>query len=240
MNTTLQVVGLEKASISTSGEAKARRDELLARTAGVTTITSADESQAAASLLRDVSDLTRQIEADRKAVKAPIVALGKRIDAVADEIVGELNEEKTRISRAVGAYEAEQAEKRRRIEEEARRKEAEAARERDRQLREAEEKARSEKALAKKAEKIDDKFVATAAAIRTEASTTIAKEAPKAAGTALRQVWKFEVEDAATLYQHHPECVEITPIRAVILAKLNAGQEVAGIRAWKEALVSIR
>jgi hypothetical protein len=144
-------------AISATDAALQQRDELLARARRGKAITSPASYARAAELLRELTAFTRTIEDTRVAVKAPILDVGKRIDATAKALTLDVQAEASRISGLVGTYQAEV----RRQEEEARRRaweeqerirlEAEAkeraAREaEERARREAEEKARAEQA----------------------------------------------------------------------------------------------
>ena len=144
-------------SIRAIEAARVQRDELLTLARKGTSITTQEQAQRCAAFLKRIADFTRTIEDTRKAVKAPVLEVGKRIDGVAVELTRDLEIELKRISCLLGAFAAEQKRK----EEEARRKaweeqerlrldaerrEREAREEADKARRLAEEKARAEQA----------------------------------------------------------------------------------------------
>lgn len=135
--TTLEILAPELAleAISATGAAVARRDELLTLARAGKYIRDMDSAGRAADILKEIAAFTRTIEETRKVVKAPIIDAGKRIDATAAMLCGELEVESKRIGGLVGAYHEEQ----KRREEEARRK---AWEEQERIRREAEERER--------------------------------------------------------------------------------------------------
>lgn len=108
MNTLLTISGLDVANVTATDHARATRDELLSRSKRGTAITTPESAQRAAALLAEVKGFTRMIEVGRTEVKAPVLALGKKIDGVAAELVDDLEREATRISKLLGAWQAEQ------------------------------------------------------------------------------------------------------------------------------------
>lgn len=134
-NDILKLAGIGETHLSATDSARTERDRLLELSSGVTTISSADEAEAAARAMRALKGFTRQIEDSRVTVKQPILDLGKRVDGLARELTSDLEAENTRLSRMLGAWQAEE----RRKEEEAQRK---AREEEERIYREAQEKER--------------------------------------------------------------------------------------------------
>lgn len=120
MSTSLEIVtpafALEQ--IGAHAEALAHRDRLLALARKGTTIASADQAQRAASFLKELASFTRTIETTRNDVKAPILDAGRKIDAVAKNLVTEIEAEAKRIGGLLATFQAEEKRK----EEEARRK----------------------------------------------------------------------------------------------------------------------
>ncbi len=58
--------------------------------------------------LRELKEFTKTIEAARSEVKAPVLDLGKRIDALAKELTQTLEGESDRLGRLIGSWQAEQ------------------------------------------------------------------------------------------------------------------------------------
>ena len=137
--------GLSAIMPSARAAAAAERDGLLAMVRGVDQVRDLATAESAASALRSLKEFTRQIELARADAKAPVLDLGKRIDQLARDLTAELDAEADRLSRALGAWNAEQ----RRLQEERDRK----AREEEQRIwREAQEKERLERERLAKAE----------------------------------------------------------------------------------------
>lgn len=244
MNTTtteelLTISGLD-AAVSATATARETRDALLISARRGTAVTSADSAERAGTLLRQIKGFTRSIEDARKEVKEPVIEIGKRIDTLAKELTCELETEATRLSRLVGAWQAEQN----RIAEEARRKaweeEQRIKEEANRKIREAEEHSRTQASFEKKADKIE------AAAIQAIVETRVAAAAvaqPKPAGLATREEICFEVTDLTALYEAAPYLVSLHPNTAAIksaLKGLSGAQTLPGVRHWKEQKAIVR
>jgi|SRR5215217_508410 len=170
MSTTTELLvlaGLDAAKITPSEAAIVHRDGLLVRARRGTSIAGAASAQAAGEILKEIKTFTRLIESTRASVKAPVLDLGKRVDAVAAELVKELQAEETRIGGLIATFQAEQ----RRIEEETRRK---AFEEQERIRKEAEEKERlareAAEAEARKAREAQEKAAREAAELEAKAN----------------------------------------------------------------------
>jgi len=138
MDTTTELIelaGLSSTALTATDAAKLRRDELLTLARKGTIVKTADSAQRAGTVLKEITAFTRQIEASRKRAKDPVIALGKAIEALADELCAPLTAEANRIGGLIASFQEEQ----RRLEQEARRR---AFEEQERIRKEAEEKER--------------------------------------------------------------------------------------------------
>jgi hypothetical protein len=193
--------------------------------------------------LRELKGLAGSAEADRRKVKAPVLALSKTIDALADSFTLPITDAGKRLEelivvfdraqRAI-AYEAEVA----RIAEVQR-----VQAERDRLTAEARQKEAQLEAATHKVEVAVTAAEALAAIRATLAAEADAEEARQAAKDAtlglltaqtapmppppmtngLRREWDFECVDVAALYRARPEWVILTPNRAAILQAIRQG-----------------
>lgn len=239
MSTTITVSGIGGTTISIAAGAAAQRDDILSQMRDVTAVSDAFDADTAASSLKLATVFTRQIEAGRTEAKAPVLALGKQIDALGKELAAEVELETTRISRLLGEYQAAERRKAEAAErlarDEARRLQDDA----ERRAREAAKAAGSEaEALAAATEIMD-----TAAAKIVETKQAIVSTvAPKAAGTGVRENVCFEVSDLAALYAARPELVTLEPNGSAIRAicKANPNLKLPGLRHWTEAKSFIR
>lgn len=143
----LVLSGLDAVTPSATAAARKMRDDLLAVSRKGTVVASAESAQRAGVILKDITAFLRLIEATRAAVKAPVIQLGKDVDAAAAELVRELEAEKVRIGGLIAQFQA--AERAR--EEEARRKAAEEQARIIREQQERERKAREEAEAAERA-----------------------------------------------------------------------------------------
>lgn len=262
MNDLITIKGLASTSIVTTAEARAKRDALLTTTRAITAVASSTEAEVAAAALKEINTLTQAVEHCRKTVKAPVLDLGRQIDARAKELADELELEKVRVAKVLGAWQSEQArlaaEARRKAEEEERRIREEAAR----IEREAAEKARAEaeelrrkkeraRSVAKQEEYAAQRKLAEERAERerlarlaatNQAMAGVQDAVPptpeRVAGLSKREEIMFEVENVHELYAAHPMLVRLTPNHAALkeaLKGLAPGQHLPGVRHWKEA-----
>lgn len=235
----LIVTGLDAAVTATSA-ARDRRDALLAKARRGTSVANSASAEKAGEVLKEIKTFTRAIEDARKEVKEPVIEVGKRIDGLARELVADLDAEATRISRLVGAWQAEQNriadQKRREAWEEEQRIRDEA----NRKIQEAREHSRTEASFEKKADKIDAQATQAIIDTRVAAAGTIA---PKPAGLSTREEICFEVTDIQALYESAPFLVSLTPNTAAIKAAikgLTGQQTLPGVRHWKEQKAIVR
>lgn len=239
MSTALTLTGLQSAEIAIADEARAMRDKLLVEIRDITAVSDAFDADVAADVLKRATQLTRGIEANRTTVKAPVLDLGRKIDALAKEIVADLTVEIGRVSRVLGDYQI--AEKRkaeaaeRLARDEARRIQAEA----EQKAREAAKAANSDTEALAAASEIMDTAAAKIVETRKAIVSTVA---PKAAGTAVREDVCFEVTDIVALYAARPELVNLEPNGSAIRAicKANPKLQLPGLRHWTEAQTNIR
>jgi hypothetical protein len=230
---------LGDAQVTAADAARLERDELVLRAAVITTVTDRIDADHATNVLRDLTAFSKRIEAARAEAKAPALDLGRRIDALAKELAHTVATEAARVSRVVGAFEAEE---RRKAEAARIAAEAEAARIRydaERKANEARRLAGNQVEGEKAADLVRDQAVEQIVAVRQAAAVAVA---PKQAGTAVREDVCFEVLDIRALYAAHPELVNMEPngtaIRAILRNAPNL--QVPGLRHWREAKLNVR
>ena len=262
--------GVTGVTIAIEPEFYALRSSALAESETVQAVTSPLAQRFAVESLRSLRALAKQVEDSRQAVKAPVLDLGKRIDATAKAAVETLSAEIDRITGLLNAYESEQ----RRIDAEAEAKRL--AEERERQRIEAErtaviererlaaEKAqRDAEAAARNASTAAERAKAQqeaqavrevqriaelkrqaeqeAAKLAAIAAAPVVMAAPKPEGMRVNTPWTFDVLDAAALYKARPELCNITPKRAEILTLIRAGsREIPGLAIRQEVNVTTR
>lgn len=267
----IAVRGVSSVQVEIAAEAYARRKEVL-DTAGFApkAITCADTRQEVADALAAVNRLLKEVESGRKEVKAPVLDLGRKIDATAEEFTAPLAvaqralqtvltkdaEEQARIARE--SEEQRQAELKRQ-QDEADAKQAELdrqARQAEQVKAEAERKAReatdteSRAKAQQEAKEASDKVSAVDAQKEKEAAQAKLQQAElirqpvapaKASGTTVRTSWTFDVVDVHELLKARPELVELTVRRADVLALIRTGiREIPGLNIRQETVANAR
>lgn len=214
----LTVSDVAGAEVALLPDAEQIKRALLQGSRQITKIEDAFDAECAADVLGNISRELKAMENARKTVKAPVLELGKRIDALAKEWATEIDAEKKRISRVLGDYQFAERGKKEDAEQAAREAEWEARR----------------KAKAALAE--GDVEGAEAAADEIAKSHAIVSAAyHQIAGTAVRKTYQFEVTDIDALFKAAPHLCKIEPDNAAIRAAIKINQNIAGLRIWKEA-----
>lgn len=267
---TITTHGVTGVTIAIDPDFYTQRDAALAESDTVQAVTSALAQRFAVESLRGLRAITKQVEDSRQAVKAPVLDLGKKIDATAKAAVEKVTVEIDRITGLLNTYEAEQrrisaeAEAKRQADErERQRVEAErlAAIERERQTAEKSQrdaeaavrnaatsadriKAQQEAQAARVAQQIADlkrQAEEEAAKLAAIAAAPIVVAAPKPEGMRVNTPWTFDVLDIAALSKARPDLCNITPKRAEILTLIRSGyREIPGLAIRQEVNVSTR
>lgn len=235
--------------LTISPEARQKKAELLAKAAAVTTVTDNDESNLAQFEIRRLAEMRIHIERSRKAVKEPVLLVGKAIDKAAADFLAEIESEETRIKVLVGAH-AEEVERLKAIKAEEERRafdEARAARLAKEQAEQA----------AAESQSIADVIAAKQAAEANKAALDARLQASDELATTqlasgVKFAWDFEVTDIDLLATRQRACVEITPRRREIKQlidfwverltddKLVDTFEDLGIHLYKKPVISTR
>lgn len=223
-------------TLSVTKETVAAKNDLIAAAAAVTQVTSTEESTLAQFQIRHLASFRNAVEKSRTEVKAPVIELGKKIDAAAKEFVEQIVAEEGRLKKLVGSHAEQVAAAKRAAEAEERRKFEEARRAREEAER-AEAAALRAKEAAANTVNITDAIAAKQKQRATEAAAQRAEEDRQAAQrermaasatvatTAVASGVKFEpdfeVIDAKAFLAARPDCCEITVKRRETLAWLK-------------------
>lgn len=255
-------------SISVTQEAKAKKLTLLKEAEQIHVVKDNDQAEVARYCLKELTEFSQLLEKSRKEVKEPVLEAGRKIDTAAKDFIKDVESQKARITTLISNHAREQEA----IRQEAMRKQQEAALELQRKALEEERKrvaaeraalaaeqaildasskkeraaaqllaeaARAKELLAEKA-----RLDAEAAEKREDQATmaVMASAAPKGVKPQL----DYEVSDIHLLYRNHPELVELTPKRSLILAELKNLQddgiavEIPGLKIVEKFKVSSR
>ena len=203
-------------------EVIAQRDKVLSECRGIIEIADQLEADYTSKVLADAVSLTRGVEKSRGEVKAPVLELGRAIDAVAKEISGPLGPEVIRLQRLLGGW----MDNLRRIQSEAKAKA------------QAEEAAR----IAAAAREQDDQKAADMirAAVQRTNDAVAQAAPPKMTGTGLRSAVTVDVFNPAALYAARPDLVELKPRIAAIKEALLTTKELPGVRVNTAPVATVR
>jgi hypothetical protein len=239
--------------IEISPDALARREEIVSAAAAIVQVTDNEESSIAARHVRNLAAIRIETEKCRKAIKEPVLAVGKKIDQVAKDFLKEVDAEEARLRKCIESHATEQA----RIKAE---KEAEERRIAE-EARAAREAAEAAAAAASESGKISDVIAAKQAEAERQKLLAARMDAAEETNSAriahgVRFAIDFEVIDARTFATVNPDLVDITPRRAETLAWLKEwaasdkdvdrvigsqeGLTTGGIRIFKKPIVSSR
>ena len=231
------------------------RDEAINTASLILNVRNQGQFAAGADALKGLKIVSKAVEMSRTAAKGPVLDLGKRIDGAAKDFLTEVDAEIVRLTALLTSYEVEQrriaAEAERQRQEEERRKQAEEAARIAEIRRQQEAAARAEllanterERAAAKAQRIAMESAAAierAAAAERQANLPVVIEAPKVAGTVIREDWTFEVHDVIAFALAHPNLVEITVRRADVLKLIRGGcRQLAHARIYTETKVGVR
>jgi colicin import membrane protein len=251
----LELRNVGSVEIAIAPSAMTVRDEAIAAAGWIATVASQAQFAAAAEALKGLRVVAKAVEASRSAVKAPVLDIGKKIDATAKAFVAEVDQEITRLTGLMTQWEIEQrriaAEAERKRQEEERRARADEEARLAEIRRQQEAAARAELLANTEAERAaaEARRIAAEAAAAAEREAAAARaaaapavvETPKVAGTVVREDWTFEVTDLRAFATAHPDLVEITVRRADVLKLIRGGcRQLAHARIYTETKVGVR
>lgn len=245
--------GVSGVELSITTAAHALKLSALSTARAVGHVTDTETQNAAVAAESNIAGILKQMEANRVEVKAPVIALGKRIDQIAADFCKELANEKTRLHSGIQANfrnEQERAAMEKRL--------ADRVADMKRAKAEAEAKAIAD-AQAKiaaaalsattqeQAERLDAEarelaVKAEVAADKVDEIAPVATEAPaRSEKMVVKTIWKHRITDIALLYAARPELCNVEPRTNVINAEVRGGmRECPGIEVWEETDVTVR
>lgn len=241
MNHELIRVELSEQGIGVTDDAQALASNLHTELTGVIVVDSPATQAAATEKAVNAQGFLKRLEASRKAVKAPILEIGRRIDALADELAAPVKAEMNRVGGLVAKFQQAEAIRveRERVEREKREREAmEAARIAAEKQRQAAAAMTTEADLnaaiqAETAAKVAEKQMY-------DTLTAPAPAAVKASGSITKKVLRYEVTDIHALYKAMPHLVKLEPNVMAIKSTCAANQTIPGLRLWEELDTNFR
>jgi hypothetical protein len=211
--------------VSFTEAAVALKTQALENVALIAKVSNAEQQEIAVAGQRDLRTVIKLVEDARKACKAPIIAIGKKIDAVEDAFSAELKREEMRVAKLVGDFQQLEI---------AKQKAAEAARKVELDAIEAERQRKLSTASSMdEADAIQKEFNDAAAALP-------AVEISKAEGQIVKEEWVIDSIREFELMRARPDLVRKVEFDMVALkAALSAGK-LPGVTAHKVVKSSVR
>jgi hypothetical protein len=189
-------------------EAFALRKLALERSIPIKKVETEQEQFLAVMILRDLKAIRNGMETTRKSVKAPVLELGKKIDAIAADFLQEIDREEMRLQGHINHHQKTQLRLKREEEEKVIRDQAEAERLKleAEKLREEAQRT-SDPALKEQASELE--AVALDKTLSSELSASITISKPK--GLVVRERLNFQIEDAIIFCQAYPQFFSWNP-----------------------------
>lgn len=236
----LIAVDLSATTIALLPAATEARDKLTAALAAAVpkgvVLQNAEQAEIVTEHIRAAKKYLKEVEESRKAVKGPVNELGKKIDAVAEELSVQLTAMVNRAQSVLSAYAAEIA----RIA-----REAEAARQEV--LRKQAEEIAKARAAAQAAENADQRAAAQEQERQAIVSNPVPVVAPaptKLVGVSSQTVYNIEVKDLAAFYAMFPELCRVEMKVREAQTAVKEGRvplgDTAIYRAWTEQKATVR
>ena len=209
---------MDNAEVVIAEDAYSLRNHALLDAGNIVAVDDVFDANAAATAQAALKHILTEIESSRKDVKAPILQIGRKIDAIAKEFLADVVAEEARIAKMLGAYQ--------RIE-------------RDKKVAAQREAMAAENAIMiEQAQKAADSgdvmqpIEQTALDKIAELRNQVADKHDAVAGVKVKTTTKFEVLDAAVLLQARPDL--FTPDDKKIRAALKHTKTIPGINVWEE------
>lgn len=209
---------MDNAEVVIAEDAYSLRNHALLDAGNIVAVDDVFDANAAATAQAALKHILTEIESSRKDVKAPILQIGRKIDAIAKEFLADVVTEEARIAKMLGAYQ--------RIE-------------RDKKVAAQREAMAAENAIMiEQAQKAADSgdvmqpIEQTALDKIAELRNQVADKHDAVAGVKVKTTTKFEVLDAAVLLHSRPDL--FTPDDRKIRAALKHTKTIPGINVWEE------
>ena len=239
--TDLIQVNTEGCSIATTPEAMEVASNLHTELQEIKTVPDAAAQVMATERAVNAQRFLKQLEANRKDVKAPVIELGKRIDALAAELSAPVRTEMERVGKLVAGFQQAEAIRvatEKQLRDDMERRAIEAKFDADALAKTAAAGVQTEADLAKA---IEAEVIARQAEKDMYAQLTApTPTVQKASGSVTKKVLKFEVTDIVALFRAAPHLVKLEPNVTAIKSTCTPATNLPGIRLWEETETSFR
>ena len=221
--------GFKTPSIAITELAEQKKALLVVRAKEITAVTNEGEQHQAINVVRDLKALSGEIEATRKELKEPLLALGKEIDTVSKCFVAPIEGEVSRLQNACGSFLRQKREEQERVEAEERRKReavtAAARAEEERLRKELQEKEVSDYQRYKIEKKLDKVNANAAIELQASQQREIEAKATQTKGTQLRKRYICTVTDVKLAFAALPQIFDVTLSASKVQAALKLDEE---------------
>lgn len=239
----LVVPPIDAKAITLGAEFSLLSEQALAKASSITTVDDAESQELATQAASTIQGLLARLEKDRNAVKAPVLALGRQIDAIAKQGAAPLQAERDRLKEALRVHYLAEQEKARKAAE-VQRRFAEARQKRlDEEARlaaDAAQQAATQEEAEQATAKVEE-ITAKAEEAAQKVETIIPAAPAKAEKMTVRKVWRHEVKDLNALYAARPGLCRVEPNTNAINAEIRAGmRECPGLLIWEDVDVTAR
>lgn len=251
MDQSLTLTG-EGYAIAIAPECLTRRADLLARSAHIVAVNDDGGAETAREALKALKAFENAAERSRESIKAPVLEVGRRIDAAAKTLLESVRAESARLANLVKGYAVLCDQKRREAEDAARR----AAFEAERQRKAAAQAAEAERIAAERAAMQSDRAAMEAAEAarlgaekarrdaeieQNKAGMLAMRSQAAAAPAGVKPVLDYQIDDMHALAMSRPDLVVITERRKELLALIRSGESApSGVRVVQNFSVSTR
>ena len=208
----------DNTEIVIANEAYNLRKNALLDAGNVAAVDDVFEANNAATAQKALKDILAKIESSRKDVKAPILQIGRKIDAIAKEFIADVVTEESRIAKLLGAYQRIERDKKVAAQREA------IAAENAIMVEQALKAADSGDVM----QPIEQTALDKIAKLRNQ----VADKHNAVTGVKVKTTTKFEVIDEAQLLEARPDL--FTPDDKKIRAALKQTKIIPGINVWEE------
>lgn len=257
----IKVPAVNHGEIVSTPEMLARKKDFLDQGGKITSVASPQEQVLAVEFGRKIQREATAVEDMRKKLKTPHIEAGRRIDKLAGDYIDPLVVEQKRIGKLVSQFQ--EAEERRVAEEERKRQdeiarlEAEAVR-KQKELEtalEAKRKKNEELPVAPTDKSQEEAYIqaniaanksheALQAAIAVQSEVAVYAASPvmkhKEAGTAVRKVVRWRIDDPLKVYATWPHFFSLEPKKSVINGTVSKDFKCDGMTIWEETDTGFR
>jgi hypothetical protein len=222
------VTGTVPEGVSIATTMVTERAEALESSALIGKVEDAASQERAVASQGKLLTVIRAVERARKAVKEPVLALGKEIDRKAKEFIAELDAEGMRVAGLINEF---QEKERMRLQSEARLQESALTRL---------EREENERIACASTLEEQDAVRSEFAAKRNLVTSAPLDPIPQARNQISKPDWYVTITDIHLLYRVHPNCVKLEPLLLEIKALLAIGVTLRGVTARQIVKSTVR